>query len=85
MQNLLSYRSLTYAQRASRILERAGLTGTVTRMPKSISEKGCGYALIVRPRDLDRILSLLKNNGLRPERIYDRVNGELQEASYDLS
>lgn len=85
MQYLLRYRSLTYAQRAARILERAGITATVTKLPKSISERGCGYGLIVMPKHLDRAASTLAAAGLRPERIYTRDGGDVREAAYDLS
>lgn len=84
MQYLLRYRSLTYAQRAARVLERAGITATVTKLPKSISEGGCGYGLIVMPRYFDRAANVLAGAGLRPERIYTRDGVDVREAAYDI-
>ena len=46
----ISFRSLTYAQRAARALERKGITATVARLPQGLSSKGCGYAVILRGR-----------------------------------
>lgn len=51
----ISFRSLTHAQRAARILERRGVTATVARLPQGVSPKGCGYALIVRHRIHDAL------------------------------
>ena len=55
----ISFRSLTHAQSASRILERKGLTATVTRLPQGVSPKGCGYALILR-RQPETALQLIR-------------------------
>lgn len=55
----ISFRSLTHAQRAARIIERKGITSVVTRLPQGVSPKGCGYALIVRHR-IDDVLRILR-------------------------
>ena len=57
---LIQCRSLTYAQRAKRVLERAGLFAGLARVPQEMSREGCGHAVRIRPRDLDRALSLLE-------------------------
>ena len=85
MQFLLMYRSLTYAQRSVRTLERAGITGTLTRVPKTVSRRGCGYGIIVAPRNRSRALTLLEAVGLSPERVLVRENGTYREAEHDLS
>ncbi len=86
MQYYLKCRSMTQAQRGARVLERAGITGTVTRLPKSVSDKGCGYSIIVSPRSLDRALAVLAGANLRPDGIYVREDdGSIREAAYDIS
>ncbi len=54
----ISFRSLTYAQRASRILERKGISSVLARLPQGVSKKGCGYALVFhgRAREAQTIL-----------------------------
>ncbi len=88
MQNgqfLLMCRSLTYGQRTVRTLERAGITGTLIRAPRSVSQRGCGYSVIVTARNLRRALNALREAGLAPERIYEKTpDGELREAGNDL-
>lgn len=85
MQFLLMYRSLTYAQRGARTLERAGVTGTVVRVPKSVTERGCGYGVLVTPKNRARALALLTAAELDPERVLIRENGTYREAGDDLS
>ena len=42
---LILCRSLTYAQRSSRVLERAGITAVVHKAPLSVSKTGCTYCV----------------------------------------
>ena len=44
-QAYLTFRSVTFAQRAERILKKAGLDCTMQRTPKELSGRGCGYCL----------------------------------------
>ena len=86
MRYLLMFRSLTYAQRASRLLERAGVTGTITRMPRAAAVHGCAYGLLVSPSQHRRAMEALSAGGLLPERIYIRYDdGSLREADHDLA
>lgn len=58
----ISFRSLTYAQRAARILERRGISSALVRLPQGVSKKGCGYALILRSRAKEALETLDANN-----------------------
>ncbi len=79
MHYLLSFRSLTFAQRAARVLERAGITGTVSRVPKAASTKGCAYCVIVAARHKERALAILTGAGITPERVLlRRPDGTLE-------
>ncbi len=85
MHYLLTFRSLTYAQRAERILERAGVAGTVSRVPKAAATRGCAYCVTVAARHIARCLDVLRAAGLSPERVLlRRADGSL-EADHDLS
>lgn len=86
MRYLLMFRSLTYAQRGARLLERSGITGTVTRMPRTASARGCSYGVLVSPAQYDRAMEALSSGGLSPERIYIRSDdGDLRETNHDLA
>ena len=67
---LLMCRSLTYAQRAARALERIGVTAVITKVPKSVSKQGCGYCVKVSEKNLARSLAALNTAGLGPSRVF---------------
>lgn len=77
----ISFRSLTYAQRASRALERKGLTASVARLPQGVSRQGCGYAVILRgsSREPIRILEELR---IPWSKLFERLeSGEFREVA----
>lgn len=67
---LLICRSLTYAQRTAKALERAGIAAIVMRTPADVASEGCGYCVKIPERRLSETLVLLKNHNLAPTRIY---------------
>lgn len=63
-------RSLTYAQRASKLLDKSGITATVTKIPKSAAGSGCNYCIKVSERRLTDALEILNYNSLGPIRVF---------------
>lgn len=73
-------RSLTYAQRTARVLERAGISGYVMRSPKLISKEGCGYCVKISERRLADALRVLRREGMSPKQVYlQDTDGEYRE------
>ena len=72
-------RSLTYAQRAARVLERAGITGIVTKAPQGASDKGCAYSVKVSETRLKEALEVLRRAGLGTGHVFLQTGGRLQE------
>ena len=68
---LITFRSLTHAQRSARLLERSGLTSTVVKAPQGLSSSGCAYAVTLRSRP-EEALALLKKNNMRGGRLFRR-------------
>ena len=66
---LLMCRSLTYCQRAANALERAGVTATVYKAPKSASPEGCTYGVRISEKKLAAALKVLNQKGLAPTRV----------------
>ena len=66
--------TLTWAQRAQRTLERAGISAAVVKAPQKLSENGCGYAVSVYRR-VDEAFGILKKTGLIKGRIFRRESG----------
>lgn len=80
MQYLLTFRSLTYAQQGSRVLERAGIAGAVVRVPKGISIRGCSYGISLPERHFRGAVSVLRKAGLMPEKAFlRREDGTMEE------
>lgn len=69
--HIIVLRSLTYAQRAVRLLERAGLYASVKKAPQSASSEGCAYGVRVRSGDLARAVKLITANDIDIRRVVD--------------
>ena len=80
VQYLIMCRSLTYAQKAARALERVGITASIMRAPKEIGKEGCAYCVKVSERRLQAALTVLKNTEIRITRVVLMTpEGELRE------
>ncbi len=75
MQYLITFKTLTQAQRAARLLERAGYTLSIRRVPPDLSRSGCGYAITIRKSAYDAV-ELLKNSGLWTGKLFRREGEE---------
>jgi len=67
---LIMCRSLTYAQRAARELERAGITAVVTRAPQGVTDTGCAHCVRLAQKRLGDALQLLRQAGHSPGRVF---------------
>ena len=67
---LITFRSITYAQRAEAALQRQGIRGNVRRTPRWMEERGCGYALEVKLADSSLGTALLEKQGIPYKRVY---------------
>ncbi len=67
---LMICRSLTYAQRTAKTLERRGITAIVARTPHDISAEGCGYCVKISEKRLQDALAVLHGSDLFPKRIF---------------
>ena len=59
---LITFRSVTFAQKGERVLQKAGIDCTLQRTPKELSKQGCGYCLRVRAKDVMNAVELLREN-----------------------
>ena len=71
---LLLSRSITHAQRMSRILERAGITARFFRPPMGLTDRGCSYAVRVGADSLPAAMERLRAEGLLPMRVFRAEN-----------
>ena len=77
---IITFRSVTPAQRAEEELQRMGVECTIQRTPKWMEERGCGYCLRIWTGDVRRPVELLRRNKVPFRKIYaQRDEGVFEE------
>ncbi len=80
MNNYITFRSVTFAQKAERAMRRAGIDCILQRTPKILSRRGCGYCLRFRPDYIYRAKGILDAEHLEYGKCYSaRPDGSFQE------
>ncbi len=75
----ITFRSVTYAQRAERILKDSGIRCTLQRAPRAMEERGCGYAINLR-YDISTALGVLRQAQVPMRKVYIReADGRIEE------
>ena len=78
----ITFRSVTFAQRAQRIVEGAGVRTRLARAPKGLSERGCAYALLVSAQDAPRAVQELRAANVPFRKVVRRTPaGDWEEAA----
>ena len=72
-------RSVTYAQRMQRALQRAGIRCQIYRAPRELTELGCAYAVEIAAATLTDALQILYREQLAPVQIYLSQRGYYRE------
>ena len=67
---LITFRSVTPAQRGESALRRSGFACTLQRTPKWMEEQGCGYSLRLRAQDGQAAAALLKKQHIPFRKVY---------------
>ena len=76
----ITFRSVTYAQRGEKTLEKEGVRCTMLRTPKWMETKGCGYCLRLWARDAGQGVDLLRRHGVAFGKVYlQNSDGQLEE------
>ena len=79
-QYMITFRSVTYAQRGERSLGKRGISVSLGRTPKWMEQQGCGYSLRIKTEDIIPAVELLRENGVPLRKIYaQRPDGTLEE------
>ena len=83
---LITFRSITYAQRAAQALIRAGIRTRLRRTPRWMEERGCGYGLEAVLGTLKDGLEILHTQQIPWRRTWlVKPGGEMEEVHHDLS
>ena len=78
---LILARSVSYAQRMQRELERAGVRCQLFRAPRDLTDRGCAYVLRIAVPELSRALTVLHRASLDPVQIFLHQHGFYQEVA----
>lgn len=77
---LITFRSVTPAQRAERVLKEAGMDCMIQRTPRWMSDQGCGYSLRLRQEYAAQAAAMLQDQNITYQKIYlHRENGVYEE------
>ena len=68
----ITFRSVTYAQRAERLLRRGSIDCQLQRTPRWMEEQGCGYCLVIRRGGIMQAVQLLQQNHVQYRKIYQQ-------------
>lgn len=80
MRYLIMCRSLTYAQKAARLLERNGINVGIRRAPQELSRAGCSYSVSVRANKAIKAVEILRRENLLQGRIFEiSTDGSVKE------
>lgn len=77
---LITFRSVTYAQRGQQALHGVGIDCQLRRTPRELSTKGCGYALGIRGRDALAATEILREKGINFNKVFAQgLSGKMEE------
>ncbi len=78
--SIITFRSVTPAQRAERVLQQEGFSCNVRRTPRWMEEQGCGYGVRLHYQDLHRAVDVLEQKQIPYKKLYMlRDNGTAEE------
>lgn len=78
--NLITFRSITFAQQGERVLQNAGVNCMLMRTPKHLQERGCSYCLKFKGYPARSAAELLRQGRVNFGKVYTAdENGNLGE------
>ena len=78
----ITFRSVTFAQRAERLLSSHGSRVNLMRTPRWMEEQGCGYALKLWTGNISREIRRLRENRVQLRRVYvQQEDGTMEEVT----
>ena len=76
----ITFRSVTFAQRGEKLLQKKNIRVYLMRTPRWMEEQGCGYALKLWTGEISGIVNLLRENRIQLRKVYvQREDGAMEE------
>ncbi len=66
----VTFRSVTFAQRAEALWQKAGIACLLQRTPRHMEQQGCGYTVRIHEYALQRGLQLLRQHKVQFRKVY---------------
>ena len=76
---LITFRSITRAQRGAEVLVQRGIRCRMQRTPSALAEQGCGYVLQVAASQLREAVEALRQCEIPFRRVYLAQDGAYRE------
>ena len=77
---IITFRSVTPAQRAEKLLRSTGLSCHLGRTPRWMEEQGCGYSIRVHNVEADTLVALLRKHKVSFRKLYLQAeSGSMEE------
>lgn len=76
---LITFRSVTPAQRGEWVLRRNGFVCSIQRTPRWMEEQGCGYNLRIPDADGAACVALLRQHRIPFRKVYLQKNEKTEE------
>ena len=78
---IITFRSVTPAQRGEMLLQKAGIRCSLQRTPRVLAEQGCGYSIRVSAGQLPAAVEHLRRKGIVFQKTYCLWGGVPEEVS----
>ena len=76
---LITFRSVTFAQKALRLLQQLRIYATMQRTPRELSQRGCGYCLRLSENQVLQAVEILRQRGAEFGKVYAITHDGLEE------
>lgn len=76
---LLMCKSLTYAQRTARVLERYGISSGIIKAPQGLNPAGCAHCVKITDRHFADAMRALSAAEVYPSRIFIEDDSAIRE------
>ena len=76
---IITFRSVTPAQRGESLLQKVGIPCSLQRTPRVLAEQGCGYSLRVPAAQLPMAAEHLRRKGIIYRKTYCLRGGKPEE------
>lgn len=76
---MITFRSVTPAQRGEILLRKEGIPCTLQRTPRVLADQGCGYSIRLKCGQLQQAAELLHQKGIAYRKAYRLREGNPEE------